>query len=447
MYNSRNSASMGSNSRGSFNRPRPAFRSFGSRPSGSNSSFDRPRFGTSRPPQRGGAPRRFGSSRPNSGRSQSRRGRVGTYIPPEKYVRKATLEVAPILEHKVPVTPFAEMNLSPKMKQNIAEHGYANPMPIQNGTIPHILDGKDVVGIANTGTGKTGAFLIPLLEKISKREIRRTIIIVPTRELAQQIFDEFKFLAHGLNVFATVCIGGASMHFQMRNLRRNPQVVIGTPGRLKDFVNQNVLNLSGFDSVVLDEVDRMMDMGFIHDITFLLSKLQEKRQSLFFSATITKEVEQTIRRFSKDPTTVSVKTHETSDFVEQDILVVKPGENKIQKLVELLEKEELEKVLIFGRTKRGVEKLTKELYHKEFKAESIHGDKPQRKREQAIRLFKDGVVDILVATDVAARGIDIEGITHVINFDEPATYEDYTHRIGRTGRAHKKGYAYTFVTA
>lgn len=442
MYNSRNTSSRGSQ-RGSFSPRRPSFRPNGSRGAFAGRS---PSFG-SRGPSTYGAPRRFGSSRPNSGRGQSRRGRMGTYIPPEKYIKKAVLEVAPTLDNTVVVSPFSALNLSAKLKQNITEHGYENPMPIQNGAIPHILEGKDVVGIANTGTGKTGAFLIPLLERMTKREVRKTLIIVPTRELATQIFEELKFMAFGLHIFGAVCIGGGSMQYQIRNLRRNPQFVIGTPGRLKDFVAQGILKLGEFDSVVLDEVDRMVDMGFIQDITHLLSLLPAKRQSLFFSATVTPDVSRTIQRFAINPITVSVKTHETSDMVEQDIVTVRAGENKIQKLIELLSKEELEKVLIFGRTKRGVEKLANDLYDREFKAVSIHGDKPQRKREQAIRLFKDGVVDILVATDVAARGIDIDGITHVINFDEPATYEDYTHRIGRTGRANKKGFAYTFVTA
>lgn len=439
MYNSRTPTSGSSRPSGSFGFRRPQFRSTGGSSYGSRPGFSSRPSGAPRPA--GFAPRR------TFGRGPAKRGgRMGTYIPRDKYVKKATLEMIPKADENIIITPFASMNLSQRLKTSITEHGYENPMPIQNGVIPLILEGKDVVGIANTGTGKTGAFLIPLLERMNKREIRKTIIIVPTRELAQQIFDEFKFLSHGLNVFAAVCIGGSSMTFQMRQLRRNPQVIIGTPGRLKDFATRNVLRLGDFDSVVLDEVDRMVDMGFIQDITHLLSLLPEKRQSLFFSATITKEVSRTIERFSKSPVTISVKTHDTSDFVEQDIVIVRRGENKLQRLEELLEKEEFSKVLIFGRTKRGVEKLSNDLYAKEFKAVSIHGDKPQRKREEAIRLFKDNVVDILVATDVAARGIDIADISHVINFDEPATYEDYTHRIGRTGRAHKKGIALTFVT-
>ncbi|MFO0703762.1 MAG: DEAD/DEAH box helicase [Patescibacteria group bacterium] len=446
MFNNRQSSFRRSNSSGrSFGRP-PS-RGYGQRSAQSGESrdgFANRSYGSSRPTRFGGN-RRFAGGGRGGGRGAARGRNMGQYIPREKYIKKASLEIEPKVDIPVSYTPFSEMNLSQNLKSNISQHGYEKPMPIQNATIPYILEGKDVVGIANTGTGKTGAFLIPILEKMTKRELRKAIIIVPTRELAQQIFDEFKYLSYRLNIFAAVCIGGSSMNFQMRQLRRNPRVIIGTPGRLKDFVSQNVLRLNEFDTVVLDEVDRMMDMGFIHDITHLLSQLPAERLSLFFSATITPEVSRTIEKFSKSPITVSVKTHETSDFVEQDIVVVKPGENKIDKLAEILERAEVEKVLVFGRTKRGVEKLAKELYQREFKAVSIHGDKTQRKREEAIRLFKDNKADILVATDVAARGIDIADITHVINFDEPATYEDYTHRIGRTGRAHKKGFAYTFV--
>ena len=366
-------------------------------------------------------------------------------IPVHKYIKKA-VEQAPIVENPIVLTQFQDMPLRQDLKTNIIRRGFMTPTSIQEKTIPHILAGKDVVGIANTGTGKTGAFVIPLLERMFSQNNMRVLIILPTRELAQQIQQEIHdFAQSSIFVKTAICIGGGSLQYQMRQLQRDPQFVIGTPGRLKDFVERRVLNLSRFDTVVLDEVDRMVDMGFIHDITHLLSLLPYKRQSLFFSATISAEVGRTITRFSKDPVTVSVSTQQTSDRVEQDVIRIPSGSTKMAVLETLLAKEELQKVLIFARTKHGVERMTETLYSKNFRVSCIHGDKPQRKREQAIRLFQDNQIDILIATDVAARGLDIDDITHVINFDEPASYEDYIHRIGRTGRANKKGFALTFV--
>ncbi len=359
---------------------------------------------------------------------------------------KAAALVTPLTEVVSNITTtFAQMPFHDRLKQIIVRRGYTSPTHIQQESIPHVLAGRDVVGIANTGTGKTGAFLLPLLERMHKGETKKTIIIVPTRELALQIQEELKAFTFGMQVWSAVCIGGGSMNYQMRDLRRRPAFVIGTPGRLMDFIERGVLKMQEFDTAVLDEVDRMVDMGFIKDITHILSLLPEKRQSLFYSATITPEVSRTIERFAKDPITISVRTQETSDHVEQDVVHIQPGDKKFDVLEKLLEKDEFEKVLVFGRTKHGVERLARDLYAKNFKVDSIHGDKPQRKREQAIRLFKSNVISVLVATDVAARGLDISDVTHVINFDEPATYDDYIHRIGRTGRAGKRGCALTFV--
>jgi len=371
--------------------------------------------------------------------------RAVSTIPVNKYIKKA-LEQVVIATEPVVLTKFQDMNIHKDLKANIIRRGFESPTKIQEQTIPHILEGKDVVGIANTGTGKTGAFVIPLLDRIVNEKTRRVIIIVPTRELAQQIQQEIHdFAQSSLYVRTAVTIGGGSMQYQMRQLQRNPQFVIGTPGRLKDFVERKVLDLSRFDTVVLDEVDRMVDMGFIHDITHLLSLLPFSRQSLFFSATVAAEVGRTIQQFSKEPVTISVSTQQTSDMVEQDIVKIPSGSSKLAVLESLLVQEEMQKVLVFARTKRGAEHLSDTLYDKNFRVSCIHGDKPQRKREQAIRLFQENQIDILIATDVAARGLDIDDITHVINFDEPATYDDYVHRIGRTGRANKKGFALTFV--
>lgn len=341
---------------------------------------------------------------------------------------------------------YKDMAIMDRVKDAVVARGYEKPTPIQVQVIPHIQQGRDVIGIANTGTGKTGAFLIPLLEKILKDPTQRVLIVAPTRELSQQIKDELRLLSHALPVYSALVIGGTSMIPQIQQLKRNPHIVIGTPGRLIDLIERRVLHLGEFHNVVLDEVDRMVDMGFIRDVRYLISLLPKNRQSLFFSATVSPQINSIIQTFLSDPITVSVRTRETSKNVEQNVVKVAPGSTKLKTLEELLEKEELKKVLIFGRTKRGVERLSSYLYARGFKVASIHGDKPQHKRDLALRLFKNDSVDILVATDVAARGLDIPDVTHVINFDEPATYDDYVHRIGRTGRGDKMGHALTFVS-
>lgn len=345
----------------------------------------------------------------------------------------------------VPQNQFADFNVNSKLKQNIASRGYGNPMPIQDQAIPHILMGKDLVGIANTGTGKTAAMLIPLIDKVFNDRSQKIIIITPTRELAFQIEDEFRQFAQNLGIWSVVCVGGMNINRQIINLRRNPNFVIGTPGRLEDLIQRKILDLSRFKNIVLDEVDRMFDMGFYNDIKKLLSYLPAERQSLFFSATISSSINDLIQKFLKNPITISVKTGETAANVDQNIIRTSGYSQKIETLHQLLVKEEFKKVLIFGQTKRGVEKLSRTLYERGFKSQSIHGDKNQHKRQKALDLFKAEQINILVATDVAARGLDIPDVSHVINFDIPNTYEDYVHRIGRTGRANKTGQALTFV--
>lgn len=368
--------------------------------------------------------------------------RPGNTIDTSRFIRKASETEA------VDFTPtilFNDLAIDPILKENIARHGLSHPTPIQDGAIPHVLEGKDVIGIANTGTGKTAAFLIPLLQKILTNKQTRVLVVAPTRELAQQIRDEIRRLTQRLPVYAALCIGGGSMREQINELRRNPHFVIGTPGRLKDMIDRKFLVMSTFNTFVLDEVDRMLDMGFIRDIKYLISLLPQNRQSLCFSATLSDEIRIIVNTFMKNPVSVSVRLQPTSDNVDQDIVKVPPMGNKIGILEDLLRNAALKKVLIFGRTKHGVDRLSKTLYQKGFKVASIHGNKTQGKRKDAIRMFKENVVPILIATDVAARGIDIADITHVINYDQPATYEDYIHRIGRTGRMNKKGIALTFV--
>jgi len=391
-------------------------------------------------PYRGGG-QKGGFNR--GGRGGRGGGRPQAYVNPSSFINKAVITEA--VEHFVPEHRFADFAIDPRVQANIAAKGYTDPTPIQDRAVPHVLRGVDVVGIANTGTGKTAAFLIPLIHKCLLNKTERVLIMVPTRELAQQIASELTLFAGTLPVFSAVCVGGASIGAQISSLRRRPAFVIGTPGRLKDLLERRMLNLSDFRTAVLDEADRMLDMGFIHDMRRILALLPSSRQTLFFSATLSPEIERLIGEFLKTPVRISVKTTETASSIDQDIVRVPPGGDKLTILANLLSQPEFSKVLIFGRTKHGVERLAKTLCVKGLLAESIHGNKTQGKRQKALDLFKKDHVRILVATDVAARGLDINGVTHVINYDLPATRDDYIHRIGRTGRAGKKGKALTFI--
>jgi ATP-dependent RNA helicase RhlE len=362
---------------------------------------------------------------------------------PSRFINKAVITEQ--VEHFVPEHKFADFLIEEKLKQNIIKKGYVDPTPIQDRAIPHVLRGSDVVGIANTGTGKTAAFLIPLINKVLLNKNERVLIMVPTRELAVQIGDELRGFTPGLQIYSATCVGGASIGPQISDLRRKPNFVIGTPGRLKDLLERKALVLSAFNTAVLDEADRMLDMGFINDMRTILSLLPKPRHTLFFSATLSTEIERLIGEFLNEPVRISVKTRETAASIEQDIVRIPRGTDKLTVLHDLLIQPGFDKVLIFGRTKHGVEKLSKTLVTKGFKAESIHGNKTQNKRQRALDLFKRDHVRVLVATDVAARGLDISGVSHVINYDLPSSHEDYIHRIGRTGRAGKKGKALTFI--
>jgi ATP-dependent RNA helicase RhlE len=390
--------------------------------------------------------RGFGGGRPSfQGRSRNQsRGHGGERIDVSRFINKAT----PIAEVTVfvPKHHFKDFAVDEALKNNIIKKGYETPTPIQDTAIPHVLSGSDVVGIANTGTGKTAAFLIPLINAVLHDRKKHVLIMVPTRELATQIEEEFWTFADHMRIGAVSCVGGANISRQISTLRRDPNFVIGTPGRLKDLMSRRALDLSRFSVVVLDEADRMLDMGFIHDMRTILSHLPKERQTLFFSATLSREIEALIGDFLKTPVRVSVKTGDTSRNVDQDVIRIEKGKQKIDVLHDLLaKKEEYKKVLVFGRTKHGVEKISKTLVERGFKAESIHGNKSQNHRARALDQFKQDRVQVLVATDVAARGIDVDNVSHVINFDLPGTYDDYVHRIGRTGRAGGRGKALTFI--
>jgi len=345
----------------------------------------------------------------------------------------------------IPQYRFEDFPISDLLKKNIYNKNYHSPMPIQDKCIPEILKGQDVIGIANTGTGKTAAFLIPLVDKIYKDRTQKVIIITPTRELAAQIKEELYSFTKGMNIYSALCIGGANINRQRNDVRRNPNFVIGTPGRIKDFINERVLFLSQFNNVVLDEVDRMVDIGFIDDIKYFISLLSQNRQSLFFSATVSGKVQGIIKGFVRNPVTISVVQKDSRDNIDQNLIKVESRERKTDQLHNLLAQEGFDKVLIFGRTKHGVQKLTDELIRRGFKAGVIHGNKRQSQRQKVLDQFKKNEINVLLATDIASRGLDITGISHVINYDIPATFEDYIHRIGRTGRVNNKGSAITFV--
>jgi len=416
---------------------RPAGHTSGASSHSSSHSRHSSAFSSHRPSRAGGGSFHRGGGAPKRG------GRRGTHIDISKFINKTV-----ITEEAVVFTPeflFKDFNIQEKLKQNIIAKGYNEPTPIQDRIIPHILHGRDVVGIANTGTGKTAAFLVPLINKILLDPKEKVIIVAPTRELAQQIDQELKEFVAGFRIFSVCVVGGAPIGRQISSLRYQYNFVIGTPGRIKDLIERKCLNLSQFKSVVLDEADRMLDMGFINDMRYMMALMPKERHTLFFSATFSPEISALVKDFLKDPIMISVKKQDTAAGIEQDVVRLKPGEDKIEVLHNLLIQPDFKKVLIFGRTKHGVEKLSVALSKRGFKAGSIHGDKNQGQRQRALDLFKKGLSQVLVATDVAARGLDIEGVSHVINFDIPDSYDDYVHRIGRTGRAGKKGKALTFV--
>lgn len=393
-------------------------------------------------------------ARPGQGRNRSFGGRNqrpvrtqkrGAYIHPSKFINKAVAAAEEVVYE--PKHKFIDFPFNATLQNNIAAKGYTAPSAIQDQTIPLILEGKDVIGLANTGTGKTAAFSLPIIEMLKGTNGGPLVLIMaPTRELAQQIDEQFREFSRGMNIYTAICVGGTNIERQIRDLKRRPQVVIGTPGRLKDLMNRRVLNLQHVKELVLDEADRMLDMGFVNDMRTIISAIpKEDRQTLFFSATITPSINALIDEFLQDPVTVSVRTAETSDHVDQDIVEASSKEEKLELLTNMLEGSDFDKVLVFGETKYGVQRLSDHLEKSGVSSVAIHGNKSQSQRQRALKAFKDNKVRVMVATDVAARGLDIPNVSHVINFDQPASYEDYVHRIGRTGRGGAQGKALTFV--
>lgn len=339
---------------------------------------------------------------------------------------------------------FSDFNLNPQIVKTIIKLGIKTPTPIQDQIIPEIMKGRDVIGLAETGTGKTVAFLAPIIHKTVENTRHQTLILTPTRELAIQVNSEFTKLKDGFNLYSTTCVGGMNIRPQIRSLNRTNNFIIGTPGRILDLIKRNSFKPQYVSTVVLDEADRMLDMGFINDIRNILSKVPKERHTLFFSATMSTEANKIVNDFLKNPAIISVKKKDTTDSIAQDVIMFNHSD-KYNILTNLLSKAEFKRVIIFGSMKHSVEKLSKELNQSGIKSESLHGNKNHTQRQKALTRFKAGQSQVLVATDVAARGIHIDRVTHVINYDLPNTFNDYIHRIGRTGRGNEKGMALTFI--
>lgn len=342
---------------------------------------------------------------------------------------------------------FSELDLEPTVIQAIEDLGFEEPTPIQSKAIPLCLDNKDIIGQAQTGTGKTAAFGIPLVNKISVKEERITaLILAPTRELAIQVAEEIGKIGRFKGIRSLPIYGGQDIGRQIRGLRKKPQIIIGTPGRLLDHIQRKTIKLDDVETVILDEADEMLDMGFMEDIQSILEKVPEQRQTLLFSATMPPNIRKLANQFLKDPEHVSVVSKQISaPSVTQAYFEVYERQ-KFEVLTRLLDMESPELAIVFGRTKRRVDELAEALQKRGYAADGLHGDLSQNQRDHVMRKFRDGSIDVLVATDVAARGLDVTGVTHVINFDLPQDPESYVHRIGRTGRAGKRGVAWTFVT-
>jgi superfamily II DNA/RNA helicase len=329
--------------------------------------------------------------------------------------------------------------------ENLTAKGYEHATPIQAQTIPLVMAGNNVLGISATGSGKTAAFLTPIINKMILKPNQKLLVLAPTRELAMQIQKEAISMIRNTNIRAALVIGGESMYRQAQDLKRNPQIIIGTPGRLIDMYNRNHIDFSSIQNVVLDEVDRMLDMGFIPDVREIFSNIPKERQTLFFSATIENAVKKVVGELANSYETVTLSENKPIDSVWQDVVEYSDMDDKLTKLDDLLTSDEVLKTIVFVETKHFADKIEKLLRERGHSVAAIHGGKTQSRRTNVISMYKSNKVTILVATDVAARGLDISDISHIINFDEPQNYDSYIHRIGRTGRNGKKGVAYTFV--
>ena len=343
---------------------------------------------------------------------------------------------------------FDQMPIHDQLKQNLGDMGFITPTEIQEKTYKQLLEKQDLIGIANTGTGKTGAFLIPIIHNLISAEKQKfkTLVIVPTRELALQVDTEFKKLSKGLKLRSSCHIGGTKINTDIHKLKQEVDLYIGTPGRLLDLINRGKIKPAQIQTLILDEFDRMLDMGFINDIRKIVSGMKHRNHTLLFSATMDPKQKNLIGEIVSNPITVAISNGDTSSKnVAQDIIKVPNGTNKFELLKNLLSGKDFNKVILFAETKRLADRLNKKLNQSGILSDQIHGNKSQNYRVKALDKFKKGRIKVLVATDVAARGVDIDSVSHVINYQLPLNYDTYIHRIGRTGRAGKKGMAYTFV--
>ncbi len=419
-------------------------RSSAGRPSSNRSSTGRPPAGRTSSGRPSFSRSQSGGSRSNHSQSGgSRRSpRVMPTFNPSQYINKNPVQ-APESAYEATHT-FSDFGLDQRIVNIIHEMGISVPTPIQDQIIPLVLSGHDVIGLAETGTGKTAAFLVPLIQNTLKNPKQETLILTPTRELALQVDAEFRKLSKGLKLYSTICVGGMSIRPQMQGLARKNHFVIGTPGRIMDLIERKHFKIEKISAVVLDEADRMLDMGFIRDMRSILSATPKDRSTLFFSATMSSETNKLAHDFLREPKIVSVKKHDITTSVAQDVVRFNHS-NKFETLISLLSDASLRRVIIFGSMKHSVERLAEQLNEHGIKTESIHGNKRHNQRQQALRAFKSGNARVLVATDVAARGIHVDNVSHVINYDLPNTFDDYVHRIGRTGRGANSGQALTFV--
>lgn len=386
-----------------------------------------------------------GASRRGGGNNQrNNRKKAVSSIDPNMLIKKAVR-----VEEKAyqPTRSFDEMPISPNLKANLHAKGFKFPTQIQDETLAHLISGRDLMGVANTGTGKTGAFLIPIIEQLlSSNKPFQSLVVVPTRELALQVEEEFRSLSYKLGLYSSSFIGGTNVGSDIKKLGRKNHLIIGTPGRLMDMADRGALRLRDISTLVLDEFDRMLDMGFVNEIKKMVKMMPMRKQTMLFSATVDKTQKSLIAELLNDPIEIKVSSGtSTSDQIDQDIIRVPAGGDKYTMLLDLLGGSDIDKVLIFAETKRLVDKVGKQLNKSGITTDVIHGNKSQNYRSKALDKFKKGKVKILVATDVAARGIDVDNISHVINYQLPLTFDSYVHRIGRTGRAGKTGKAYTFV--
>jgi ATP-dependent RNA helicase RhlE len=345
--------------------------------------------------------------------------------------------------------PFSTLGLGPNITKALLEQGYTEPTPIQAKAVPLILSGRDVVGVAQTGTGKTAAFVLPLLQRLSTEPRRpglRVLIVAPTRELVVQIDEAIRQYARHLDISSTTIYGGVGERPQIAALRRGVDIVVATPGRLMDLMQQRHVDFRALSTLVLDEADRMLDMGFLPGIRRIVAALPAARQTLLFSATLSKEIEAVSKAFLTDPATAQIGARSTAAEAVTQVVIEVSKERKIDTLVHLLLDAKLEMVLVFSRTKHGADKLARRLESAGVRTATLHSNRTQGQRIQALTRFRLGEVRVLVATDIAARGIDVDGISHVVNFDFPPQPEDYVHRIGRTGRAAAIGDAVSLVT-